>query len=244
MKSLPVVSHPVEHKAVGKLCRGSFAVSFGLSGGRLCDDVCAHKQNGSCYFERIQWRPSVSAAMARNENLGPLAVVESAAARMPRVFPWLRWSVSAGVPMPEHFSSSQDWRRFRKRFRAANVQAVKAGADVHLPVESMRKARAYRSILAGSGVVVRRSVQSSRLADLLKARDHRAVTASVTPLGKGGRKKGSKADNIAEAHRLAALVRASGQTGVVCPFPISGRLCGDCRACASPAVDVVIFPGS
>jgi len=158
----------------------------------------------------------------------------------------MRWSVSAGVPMREDFATVESWREFRAAFRAANVQAVESGADVHLPTESVRKARVLRRLLAGVGVVVRRSVQSTRVSDLLRARDHRAFTvyAPGHKVTAGQVGKLQKRANIAAAHDLAREVRASGSSCVVCPYSASGRLCGDCRACASDRVDVVLFPGS
>jgi len=236
----------VAHKSNKKLCAGSFAVSFGESGGRYCDDECRHKC-GSCYFMRLQTaRPNVRSSMQRVEDLGPVATIRAAIATMPRRFSWMRWSVSAGVPMREDFATVESWREFRREFRRANQQAIESGADVHLPTESARKARILRRMLSGLGVVVRRSVQSARVSDLLRARDHRAFTvyASGHKVTAGPVGKLQKRSNIAAAHDLARQVRAAGSSCVVCPFSSSGRLCGDCRACASDRVDVVLFPGS
>jgi len=245
MIALPQVVD-VAHKSNKKMAPGAFCVSFGESGGALCDDDCKHKR-GSCYWMRLQvGRPTTRSAMARLESLGGLRVVRAAIATMPRRFAWMRWSVSAGVPMPEHFGNRADWRAFRREFRRANQQAIESGADVHLPTESARKARILRRMLSGLGVVVRRSVQSARVSDLLRAKDHRAFTVyapghrvTAGPVGKL-----QKRANIEAAHDLAREVRAAGSSCVVCPFSSSGRLCGDCRACASDRVDVVLFPGS
>jgi len=100
----------------------------------------------------------------------------------------------------------------QRRFFEAEAKAF-LGAKWHIPVETMNKARSYRSLLKGTGVVVRRTSQSNNLSDLIQGRDHRAWVVA-NRIHSGGIRKDEKEANIALAHIVAEQIRGTGQTAV------------------------------
>ena len=236
----------VLHKKIGKLCKGSIAASFSNSAheskkGGFCDTAC--KLWERCYAARSEvCFPAVGKMMTRHFTAGPRAVLAMAVTEFPRVFPWMRWCVYGSLPMRKDFKTAAEWNAWRKEFRAANAKAKAAHADVHLPLESPAKAKAYRSILKGLDIVVRRSSQVKTAKELLKSNDHMSFV--VGEIHNRPVSKAEKEANTLLAHDEAAMLRANGKTVVVCPYRKGDNpvLCGDpCRACPNSDVDIVLY---
>jgi hypothetical protein len=122
------------------------------------------------------------------------------------------------------------------------LENVKANNEFQLFVESPAKAKFYRSLFKqwGAPYVVRESLQS--LASVQRRKSGQQTSYIV------GEDLTGYAPRIAEAHRLADAERAKGKTVVVCgkiraaSDPRPKRKCGDCTACCSPVVDLVLLP--
>lgn len=245
MIALPQVDHraPVSHGQIAKFCAASHAASFGPSAGQggFCSRSC--RLWDCCYAAKSERRrPNVRRSLARLRSLSPIEIARRTRYEMPRRFSWFRWCVAGSIPERSDFGSGAEWSEFRAEVRETTAAAVDSGADVHFPVETAQKARTWRGVLRGLGVVVRRSAQVQTVRALLRSRDHRSwvVVAPGRTIHAGGVRRSVVAENRAYAFRVAEQVRAAGQTCVVCPYP--SRKCGECRACASPAVDVVLYP--
>lgn len=225
------------HGSVAKLVTDSYAVSFSRSSegaGSYCDRKC--RLWSLCYASKLEKMPTRKSLRDMLERRADKAIeiVESAIKWMPRDFAWMRWSVFGSVPSKKQLGKK--WATWAKAFRKANQQAVESGAGVHLPVESMEKAKDYREALHGLPIVVRRSDQSETLAGVLQSTDHRSWVAGDVRWKYTDQQK---AENIRKGQEAAAAIRATGQKAVVCPYP---RLkCGQCKACSHPAVDVVVY---
>lgn len=225
------------HKKVSKLIDDSYSASFGNSGGRgvsFCDASCRLWK--LCYASKLETlRANVRNSLANALKAGAIPLLQSIMDKMPRRFAWMRWSVFGSIPSSSDLGDK--WPRFAAMFREANEMALESGAEVHLPVESKAKAKELRDVLSGLPIVVRRSDQSETVDGMLKATDPRSYVVGDIKFRPS---EADKARNLELATKAAKRVRATGQTAVVCPYP---RLkCGQCRACASPCVDVVIYP--
>lgn len=247
MKSLKLPIHQAAHGSVSKLVDNSYAVSFAPSG-RDPDSFCwlGCRLIDVCYAQRQEAyrKNSVGVAMKRRRAAGAREVLRSAALGMPRSFVWLRLFVNGSAPMREDFDTAAEWRAWRREFREFVEMGLESGADVHLPLESPRKVRAYRSILQGLPVVVRQSLQVDSPASIVRAAGQVSwvVVAPQNRLHRGGVKRTEREANHEHAVKVAAWLRSQGLSVVVCPFDRSGRQCGSCRACASARVDVVLYP--
>ena len=224
------------HKKVSKLVDDSYAASFGNSAGSgesFCDKSC--RLWTLCYASKLEKvRVNVREALSKALKAGAIPLLQSIMDRMPRRFTWMRWSVFGSVPSSADLGDK--WPQFAAMFREANKMAVESGALVHLPVESKAKAKELRDVLVGLPIVVRRSDQSDTVADMIKSTDHRSY---VVGEHKFRPSEEDKARNKELSRKAAKRIRATGQTAVECPFP---RLkCGQCRACADPRVDVVLY---
>ena len=246
MKTLSLPIAQAAHGSVSKLVDNSYAVSVAPSGrgpDSLCDTSC--RLIDVCYAQRQESyrKNSVGVAMARRAAAGPREVLRSAALGMPRRFVWLRLFVNGSAPMPEDFDTVSDWRAWRREFREFVSMGLESGALCHIPLESPRKVRAYRSILQGLPVVVRQSLQVNSPASIVRASGPVSwvVVAPGNKLHRGGVRKSERAANDAYAREVAAWLRSQGLRVVVCPFESTGRQCGSCTACASALVDVVLY---
>ena len=246
MNRLELPSAQAAHGQVSKLVDDSYAVSFAPSG-RSADSFCdlSCRLIDVCYAQRQEaYRVnSVGVAMSRRRSVGPREVLRSAALGMPRRFSWLRLFVNGSAPMPEHFATVAEWRAWRQELRDFVMMALESGADVHVPLESPRKVRAYRSIFAGLPVVVRQSLQVESERSIPRAAGPVSwvVTAPENKLHRGGVRRTERAANEAHAREVAKGLRRDGLSVVVCPFESTGRQCGSCTACASDRVDVVLY---
>jgi hypothetical protein len=96
--------------------------------------------------------------------------------------------------------------------------------------------------LKSMDVVVRRSEQSDDINTVIDGQDCRSWVASSAPLHKTCVTKDQIAGNTEYAQSCAKRARAAGVSTVVCPAVIGDSHCGECVACASPLVDLVIYP--
>lgn len=225
------------HGSVAKLVDDSYAVSFSRSSegaGSYCDKKC--RLWDLCYASKLEKMPTRKSLRDMLERRADMAIeiIEASIKWMPRDFSWMRWSVFGSVPSKKQLGTK--WNKWAKLFRKANEQALDSGADIHLPVESMEKAKDYRKALHGLPIVVRRSDQSETLAGVLQSTDARSWVAGEV---KWRYTDLAKAENERKGLEAVRAIRAAGQTAVKCPYP---RLkCGTCRACSHPSVDVVVY---
>ena len=243
--ALPI--NQAAHGSVSKLVENSYAVSFapsGLAPDSFCWEGC--RLIKVCYAQRQESyrKNSVGVAMARRAAAGPLEVLRSAALGMPRSFVWLRLFVNGSAPMRSDFDTVADWRLWRREFRQFVEMGLASGAQCHIPLESARKVRAYRSILQGLPVVVRQSLQVNSPASIVRAAGPSSwvVVAPENRLHRGGVKRSERERNYLHALEVAKWLRSQGLSVVVCPYDRTGRQCGSCTACASALVDVVLYP--
>ena len=227
----------------GKGLAGAVALNFGRSGGRHCATGCpyhpastsphAEPERARCYAATCERRPdrlALAAKLARHEDAGPAEVVAAAVVELDHRgwrLPWFRLSAFGSVPakVPAGLAGL-----------LARLAAV--GTPVHLPVETGRKAAAYRRGLAGVPVVVRESVAGPR----------RWLSAGGPCSAVAGSMEQRPRERV-EAAKAAARARtaAVGRRCIVCPAVAASALrtgstrakCGACIACADPAVDVV-----
>jgi len=218
----------------GKFVENSRQLSWARSATEDCDKSCVMLRNG-CYNDRIQqFRQNVADKLKRHESIPPENLCQLAAYEMSLFavasLVWFRFCVFGPAPDPDKVRNND---RFKRALRALvqEVNRVTGQGAIHFPVESPGKREFYGDILAGLGVVVRETLQRSRQLNDIKH-------PSAIVIGRNT----AKADRPRHCERVAATVRASGQSVVVCPAVIRDSKCGQCRACASPLVDLVIFP--
>lgn len=200
----------------------SAALSFSRSASKNCDRGCKQFNNG-CYAETVEKRyKDYGLKLIRHGRTAPHNLIYAALAEIrQRKLTWFRFSVSGSIPPA---SRIKDKVRFAASLRELCSYLLENGIFIHLPVESYPKAVMVRSILAGLPVVVRRSCQS--LAGLLNSKD---AVSWVVPRGM-------------DTSKLADTLREQNKTVVVCPAIIGESKCGKCKACASPLVNIVLYP--
>lgn len=232
----------VERKPVlssfGKAVSAARALSFCPSGGANCSRSCRHHPETTarepgvrCYAVRMEARRggNIQQKLKRHGETSPDDLLSAAAHDLDRHgwrLPWFRFSVSGSVParVPSGF------RRFVSRL-------VKAGTPIHLPIEDARKAARYRKALDGTGVAVRESCQNWRR--------WRSASGPCSFVAGNGLPMAERVD----AAKQAAKTRTArtGRACIVCPAAACGvnrtpsdtAKCGNCTACADPAVDIV-----
>jgi hypothetical protein len=156
-------------------------------------------------------------------NLIYKALGELMAMKKPVSF--FRVSVSGSLPKRSQLSN-KNWRLFGKSFKDLVNYLNSVGANTHIPVESMDKARSYRAMLKGTGITVRRSIQDRHWKrSLLKSRD--AVSYVV--------------EKEQDSQEIMKACRDNNLTAVNCPAIISNAKCGSCRVCSDSRVDVVLY---
>lgn len=200
----------------------SAALSFSRSASKNCDKGCKQFNNG-CYAETVEKRyKDYGLKLIRHGRTAPHNLLYLALAEVRRrKLTWFRFSVSGSIPPA---SRIKDKVRFANALRELCSHLSGEGILIHFPVESYPKAVMVRSILAGLPVVVRRSCQT--LAGLLKSTDN---VSWVVPRG-------------VDAAAIADSLREQGRSTVICPAIIGESKCGKCKACASPLVDIVLYP--
>lgn len=223
-----------------KAVKDSVGLSFSRSARDNCDTGC--RLWDACYASRIERiYTGLNAKLAKHYKRGPLYVVNRAIAELgDRRLKWARLSVDGSLP-PKSSMPTHRWRLFTKRLRHLVTMLLERGAKIHVPVESLSRARAYRKALQGLGVVVRRTSQSKRLSAVIRQTDPRAWVVAKR-IHRGHVSREEKQENISTAYRYAAEIRRHGQTAVVCPAIAGDSKCGQCTACADACVDVVLYP--
>ncbi len=214
---------------------GAVALNFSESASAWCSDGCKLKGAG-CYAERLeQMRPNVKGAGVRRRRLGFVqqANAFTAALRCLRSCgvrcPWLRFSAFGAVPKPGQFRKFKGAETAFLALADELAEHRAGGAGVHFPVESKGKADFYQA-LVGDRFTVRESVQSSR------AFVSRPGAVSYC-VGGAGESRAAKLERGREL--IQQREAATGRRSIFCPAITSDSKCGKCRACDSPAVDVV-----
>jgi hypothetical protein len=211
----------------GKGIKGSYHLSFGMSAGKHCLNSCIHKAM-DCYAVKTErFRSALGKKQERHENTHPTLLVNRAIMEVQtkKAIPWFRFSSFGSAPNKTVARG--------KGFVAAMVRlsGLLDPRKTHFPVESKSKAEFYRRILPA--FTIRESLQSKkRLQDFNKQASIVVGEWSQTPLER------------AETARATAreVKRTRGKTAVVCPAVVSNSKCGQCTACASPLVDLVVYP--
>lgn len=129
---------------------------------------------------------------------------------------------------------------FKQAFQGMLKEAVSANAKIHMPVESKQKHEFYQQLASevSPEIVVRESCQSDTR--MFKAKNHRSRVI--------GEKGTPMVDRIKHCHEIAKEIRKGGETAIVCPavkprnYAGKPTKCGDCRACSSKSVKLVIYP--
>lgn len=202
--------------------KNSAALSFSRSATVNCDKGCRQLGNG-CYAERVEnqyksyGRKLVRHSRTLPENLLRLALQEVGG----RKLSWFRFSVSGSFPPAARIKNPA---AFRSALRELVTHLLERGILIHIPIESFAKANMLRGILSDLPVVIRRSCQSLR--DLLKSED---TVSWVVP-------RDQNPDEIADR------LRSMGRSTVICPAIVGESKCGKCKACASPLVDIILYP--
>ncbi len=216
----------------------NFSASAGAS--ENCDKRCAQYDNG-CYAQNGEnFRPNLRTSGKRRE-LHPVQVLNQATLEMrTRRNIWFRFSSRGSVPK---VGKARKIPGFEFAFKALIWQLYESGSEVHLPVESLSKRLYYQALcdsVVPGFVVVRETVHSERV--LWKRSTPRAFVV-------GGKNDGrSMPERISKAYALRDRLIAAGVSAIVCgkvkPRRFKGRKakCGDCKACAVDAVQVVLYP--
>jgi hypothetical protein len=212
----------------GKGVKGSYHLSFGMSAGKHCLTSCVHYLK-DCYAQKTErFRSALGRKQERHENTHPTLLVNKAIMEVQNSktpIPWFRFSSFGSAPNKPTARG--------KGFIAAMVRLASLldPRTTHFPVESKTKAEFYRRILPA--FTIRESLQSkNRLQDFDKQ-------CSIV-VGKWEQTPKERAD-VARA-TAKDIKRTRGKTAVVCPAVVSDSKCGQCRACASPLVDLVVYP--
>mgnify|MGYP003676628090 CR=1 FL=1 len=216
----------------------NFSASAGVS--ENCWKGCGQYDNG-CYAQNGEnFRPNLKTSGLRREK-HPVLVLNQARLEMRnRRNIWFRFSSRGSVPK---VGKARKTAGFESAFKALISEILESGSTVHLPVESLSKRLYYQALcdsVSPGSVVVRESVHSERV--LWKRSTPRAFV--VGEKGDGC----SMPERIAKAYALRDRLIAAGVSAIVCakvkPARFKGRKakCGDCKACAVDAVDVVLYP--
>ncbi len=243
----------------GKGVENSISINFGLSAGNNCETNCQHhpNNNGACYAVRVEIRPDrkgLTDKLARHEAMPGWMICGKAIIEIKKLLsrgytiPWARFSTNGSLPKPSEIRND---KLFRTQFRALIKLLSDNAIPMHLPVESNKKARFYRS-LVGDLVAIRESIQK-------KSRFESAVGAVSIVVGTG------KLRERIETARKTAKQRTenTGRKTIVCPavvasfkFKLKNRgltteqktelksrygkaKCGACTACSDPCCDIV-----
>ena len=254
---MPVIQAPlcprIRYKTLGhfsKAIDSGVSLNFCTSGGKYCDRRClhhprstAHSATRQCYAVRSERRfdrKELLRKLLRHENMDPAEIVLKAIHEIQESLQqegpigWLRISTNGSVPGPE-----QATPRFMGNMRILLAFCKEHNIPVHLPVETLEKARFYRERM-GDLVVVRHS--AGTLSEFLNTPGAIAFTV--------GDQRQSRTERLEEARAVAAAKRAmSGRWCHVCPAiamryandnkPNPKAKCGRCVACARPNAGVV-----
>ena len=215
----------------GKGIKGSKQLSFGTSGGKHCLVSCEHhpSNSGACYAAKNEKfrKNSTGAKTARHELMHPTLIVNYAISELVnKILPtWFRFSVFSSMPKKVIAKS--------KGFKEAILRLVSMldPRTTHIPVETNSKAEFYRELFPKE-FVIRESLQS------IDALETYEKQASIVV----GSWEQSPSERAELAYAIASHQRTLGKRAVPCPAIVSNSKCGQCKACASHSVDLVIYP--
>jgi hypothetical protein len=207
---------------------GALSINFAPSGGVNCDPSCT--LFSKCYGTKTEKRqPNITTNLVAKSEFPMEYIRELAkAARLIATAPWVRFSVFGSMPN----TPSKEWvKEFQE---LANHLSPK---NTHFPVETIDKA----NVVSDAGLYPRVSagLDHDRLDAIF---DHNHLASAVVDLGTILTYRNKK--KLAPlAHAKAAEFRAKyGVSVKVCPAIIGHAKCGDCKLCANPDVDLVIYP--
>ncbi len=238
-----------QNQAVGTFGKGnenSHAVNFNTSAGPDCSLKCrlnpnnrqtiARKLRGenveTCYAVRNEnYRKNVKNLNRLRGKTNPVTILSYASVKLSKVCnSWVRFSTHGSLPMISRAKSTRGFIRALENF-CERMQ--RNNNKIHLPIEEIGKARFYRDIVGKFGFIVRLSCQSETQA-LDKNNAHRSYVV--------GTREQSRAERKIAAYDFARKIRENGETAIVCPAIVSKAKCGDCTACASDKVAMVVYP--
>jgi len=225
----------------GKGVEGSKSINFSDSASENCSNRCKLKNNG-CYAERIEKIYSAAKKSGiSKKKLGPVQICNKAITelRYSRNIPWVRFSVLGSLPMIAKANKAKGFKESFNNLLSEIELAVEGNTleRVHIPVETKEKAEYYQK-LSNNRATIRQSCQS--LEQVFETSGHRS--------GVVGEKGTPMKERIQKCHEVAKKLREKGNKTVVCGAVreknYKGRKtgCGECKACGSRAVDVVLYP--
>ena len=217
----------------------SASISLTISGGDDCDDGCKAKGK-YCYAEAIENQYSLLAAKMERRQANQARALNQATLAVRRIRNYfIRIAKLGTLKNPADALNSPGYMDALKLFVVENF---KANNELQIFLESPAKVKFYRAWFHRWGVpfVVRESLQSLASVQRRKAGQQTSYIVGEELSGYPAR--------IAAAHDLAKSERAKGKVVVVCgkvraaSDPRPKRKCGDCTACCSPLVDLVLLP--
>lgn len=217
----------------GKGIAGSVTVNFAPSGGANCDDSCPLKKSRICYAISAETRkPSITVNLEKKaaDFSGYLSelISDKAIAKLNDA-PWVRFSAFGSIKDPNDISAADT---AKLEYIAANIDHTKT----HFPVETAEKFEYLRRV----GFAPRLSLATEL--DKVESLVIKGYKLSATiegpkrAIGKNKRKHSQKAFDT------AAEFNARGIKTKVCPAIAGKASCGDCKLCARPDVDLIIYP--
>ena len=211
------------------------SINFSESGGENCSGRCPHKGN-SCYAERVEkLYPSAKKSGIAKRKMGAVQILNRATMEIRTLRNvWLRVSVLGSLPK---ISQAKREKGFAVAFENFLKAVKESGSKIHIPVEDYEKASFYTE-LAGNWAVIRESCFSKKRVLETPNKASHVIGEKGTPMQ----------TRIDQCHDFARTIRKTGKTAIVCaavkPRNYTGRpvKCGDCTACSSEKVDVVLYP--
>lgn len=236
-----------------KAIPGSLAINFAESSGRNCDLSCPlHASNGGgCYATAIERRkPSVTSSLTARA-LDPIGYVRDVLDGLNKAnlcsVPWVRFSVFGSVPRAADVEVEAN-PVLSSLLRSLASRLRTHAHKVHLPVETTRKAHAYRRL----GFFPRVSFATNWRTDKHERELRRTLDdgfpVSLTSddgLGKGAgwtkrQQEYARRVTIPELRKAFPDKKVRG-----CPAILGNAKCGACRLCVDPqfgGADIVVYP--
>ena len=137
--------------------RDSLALSFARSASAFCSTKCRLRE--CCYASRMERIfVGLNIKLDRHYEAGVADTIENAISELPsKPIPWFRFCVDGSLPARSDVSA-REWRSIGHAMRRLVGILRERDVPIHLPVESLGKARSYRAMLPK--IVVRRSSQA------------------------------------------------------------------------------------
>lgn len=219
----------------GKGLPGSKTINFGVSGGANCSDTCPLKKSGLCYaISTEKLKPSITVNLERKQAnfTGYLeALTSDKALTELNTAPWIRASAFGSIPMPGKITDKD------KTLLAKLASGITNHSKLHFPVETKAKADLLRA--AGfHGVRVSAANNTRKAKTLIDS----GYPVSITIAGEKRAVGKNKRLNSQKAFDYASKLRAKGITAKVCPAIPGSAKCGNCKLCANPDIQAIIYP--